>query len=318
MRRYQIFTVSCLAVVAFLTTVGCRSDFNQQLLERELRLQEDQIYHLQDELYDKCSRLDLVAAENLSLKKQLGIADFPESSRRPTPAQSSASGMKSVDPPALAPPLIEDLPPPPRSNGTTEQGLSFGVPETSEDSISTETPVLEGVPPLPMKGGSSPNDINGTSGNVTETDESMVKQLSYDQSVVAGSTVSHLVLNREKTECLDSDHDGISEALTVVFEPRDKDERLVSTVGDVSIAVYAPSASTTAFDSAGEGNRIALWEIPANEAARHFRRTSEHRGLHFVRPWEHALPNADHVRVFVRMTTFEGEVFETQGTVETR
>jgi len=318
MRRYQSIAITCVVVITFLSIVGCRSDFNQQLLERELRLQEDQIYHLQDELYDKCSRLDMVAAENVSLKKQLGIADFPESSRQPTPAQSPASGMQSVDPPALAPPLIEDLPPPPRSNGMTEGGLSFGVPESSKGSQPQESPVLEGVPPLPSNDGGAQNDVNGTSGDVTEMEESMVNQLSYDQSVVAGSTVSHLVMNREKTECLDSDHDGISEALTVVFEPRDKDERLVSTVGDVSIAVYAPSESATAIDSVGEGMRIALWEIPANEAARHFRRTSEHRGLHFVRPWEQTLPSVDHVRVFVRMTTFEGEVFETQATVATR
>ena len=53
MRRYQSIAITCVVVITFLSIVGCRSDFNQQLLERELRLQEDQIYHLQDELYDK-------------------------------------------------------------------------------------------------------------------------------------------------------------------------------------------------------------------------------------------------------------------------
>ena len=62
MRRLQntslAFALACLISVF----AGCKSDFNQQLLERELRLQEDQIYQLQDELSDKCVRLDMVAA----------------------------------------------------------------------------------------------------------------------------------------------------------------------------------------------------------------------------------------------------------------
>ena len=45
---------SSLAVLAAMAVTvaagGCKSDLNQQLLERELRMQEDQIYQLQDEL----------------------------------------------------------------------------------------------------------------------------------------------------------------------------------------------------------------------------------------------------------------------------
>ena len=33
---------------------GCKTDVHSQLLERELRLQEDQIYCLQDKLESKC------------------------------------------------------------------------------------------------------------------------------------------------------------------------------------------------------------------------------------------------------------------------
>ena len=62
-------------LVGSLMAPGCKSDISQQLLERELRMQEDQIYVLQDEIQEKCARLDRVAAENRSLKKQLGIVD---------------------------------------------------------------------------------------------------------------------------------------------------------------------------------------------------------------------------------------------------
>ena len=49
-------------VPAVIWLAGCKSDLNQQLLERELRYQEDQIYQLQDELQDKCARLDRAGA----------------------------------------------------------------------------------------------------------------------------------------------------------------------------------------------------------------------------------------------------------------
>ncbi|NDH95441.1 MAG: hypothetical protein EBZ13_13115, partial [Planctomycetia bacterium] len=54
---------------------GCKTDVHSQLLERELRLQEDQIYCLQDKLESKCYQLDQLADENASLKRQLGIVD---------------------------------------------------------------------------------------------------------------------------------------------------------------------------------------------------------------------------------------------------
>ena len=52
------FVVAVLGCVL----VGCQSHtLNSQLLERELRLQEDQIYRLQDVLDEKCARLEYVA-----------------------------------------------------------------------------------------------------------------------------------------------------------------------------------------------------------------------------------------------------------------
>lgn len=61
--------------IAMLFSFGCRSDLSQQLLERELRMQEDQIYQLQDELQNASARLDRTAGENSSLKRQLGFGE---------------------------------------------------------------------------------------------------------------------------------------------------------------------------------------------------------------------------------------------------
>jgi hypothetical protein len=320
MRRLHHSSAIWLPAFAAAMLAGCKSDFNQQLLERELRLQEDQIYQLQDELSDKRVRLDMVAAENQSLKKQLGVADFPESPRgrgRPTPAGPTPGG-GSVAPPTLSPPTVEDLPPPPRSGAPAPNGPQCGPPGGDAPTFRGGTPApptLEGVPPLPDEPVAPRSRFNGTSVTEPEEEKQSVLQLSHEQSMAAGPQVTHLVLNLDRTECLDGDGDGMTEALAIVFEPRDVDERLVSTVGDVSIAVFEPLAEATVADPSGEGVRIARWEIPASEAASHFRRTSQHRGLHFVRPWPERPPAADHVRVFVRMTTFEGQVYETEATV---
>ena len=79
---------------------GCKSDVHHQLLERELRLQEDQIYCLQDKLQTQCYELDTMVDENTSLRKQLGIVDTSSSPlnkvQSPTPTQ-----------PLLVPPQVD-------------------------------------------------------------------------------------------------------------------------------------------------------------------------------------------------------------------
>ncbi|MDA8043543.1 MAG: hypothetical protein MPJ22_14085, partial [Pirellulales bacterium] len=62
-------------VCLIILICGCKSDVHHQLLERELRLQEDQIYCLQDKLQTQYYQLDTLTEENASLRKQLGIID---------------------------------------------------------------------------------------------------------------------------------------------------------------------------------------------------------------------------------------------------
>ena len=77
----------CGVAIAAMLVAGCKTDLNQQLLERELRMQEDQIYLLQDELQSKAARLERAVGENSSLKRQLGIADSG-----PATGRAGASG----------------------------------------------------------------------------------------------------------------------------------------------------------------------------------------------------------------------------------
>ena len=303
-------------VVVWLLLAGCRSDVSQQLLERELRMQEDQIYQLQDSLQEKCSRLEMASRENSSLRKQLGIVDADASlpSRISLPPGVAGPARPSAPtlavPPLAVPPLAlpEPLGVPPVGGGSSPAapeggGLRFGpaggstAPSTPPATIAP--PALDGVPPLPAdRGAAAPT----------------VRRLSHEESLAAEGQIDQIVINPAKSCGFDGDGDGTSDGMTVVFEPRDGDGRLVSAAGDVSIVAFDPAMA----DASGNGTRIAVWEVPSAEAMGHFRRTSRARGLHFTLPWQGAIPTGDHVRLFVRMTSFDGQVYEAEATVPAR
>ena len=298
-RRGAAFPAAVLAS-GVLALAGCKTDLNQQLLERELRMQEDQIYHLQDQLLSKSARLERTAGENASLRRQLGIGDAP-----------SASGRASSAPTFVPPPPLPNVSVPglttPGGSGTAPSGLRFsprGTAPSSPPSLTTPPapqglvpPSLDGVPPLPSAGMAP-----------------AVRRLSFEESLAGEGRISHLVVNPARTECFDADGDGVAEGLAIVVEPRDADERLVTVAGDVVVFVNDPAVPPGAGlvpaepTDPGEGGCIARWDIPEAEARGHFRRTSRARGLHFLLRWPGSPPQSSTVHVHVVMTTFDGSV----------
>ena len=341
--------VPCFVLATLLSCLGCKSDLSQQLLERELRMQEDQIYQLQDELQDKCARLERTAGENSSLKRQLGFTegDSPARGRGLSlPGSPSAPPRLPMGPaagptqPMLTPPAIEI----PAARGPVSGSTpppSVGAPAPG----AVAPPTLEGIPPLPAEprfpGAATPgsslvtpvsatstvgsdasvitsaagaidSDERSLSGTSEPTAESPSdRRLSNEESLAVAGRITHLVVNPARTACFDGNGDGLSEGLAIVIEPRDSDERLVTAAGDVSVAV---------FDGAGPpgSGPVARWDIPATEAIARFRRTSRNRGLHFVLRWPGQPPQGEHVRVQVSLTTFEATSFETDCTVAVR
>ncbi len=300
---------SALGVIGLASLVaGCKTDVHSQLLERELRLQEDQIYCLQDKLENKCYQLDQLADENASLKRQLGIVD---SGPPVMPNRSLASPARGPTPaePLLVPPTVEV---PPIGSGN-DDGPSFSPPVTRPNRGPARSeplpnpggiapPTLEGVPPLPQEAGG-----RGAS--------RPIRQLSFVESVAGEGTLTHLVINRAKTLCYDANGDGASEGLTLVVEPRDADERLVAVAGDLVVTVYEPPQHA---QQTNLGQPLAQWTIPAAEAMRHFRRTSRARGLHFVLPWPGTAPGSRQVRVVTQLTRFDGSQLEAEAVAGVR
>jgi len=304
--------VAAMAVVALLA--GCKTDLNQQLLERELRMQEDQIYRLQDDLHAKAARLERAVGENASLKRQLGISDGGHAS---SPSIVVPGGSMPGRPSAASPTFV---PPPqlpkgatPAPAGSPPGSLRFGpagaspLPPPSSAPVLTP-PSLDGVPPLPSAGGLPP----------------AVRRLSHEESLAAAGKVTHLVINPSRTECFDGDGDGVADGLALVIEPRDADERLVTSAGDMVVFVNDPAVPQGAgFVPAtptdpGEGGCIARWDIPEAEAVAHFRRTSRARGLHLLLRWPGPPPLSGIVNVHAVMTTFDGSVHHVDAPVPVR
>jgi len=318
---------------------GCKSYLNQQLLERELRMQEDQIYLLQDELQAKCARLERTIGENGSLKKQLGIGETDSAQGRPKMPGGLFSGQAAAGgPAALPPPMPPPMPPPiPKgAAGTMRSGpdaIRFVPPAVSIPSAggalpppmppalsppaglprsavppAITPPTLEGVPPLSNETGRGAQAPAGL-------------RLSYNESLAGEGKITHLVINPSRTVCFDGDGDSLSDGLALVVEPRDADQRLVTAAGDITVTVHDPSVqpmAALAGQDVDAGACIARFDVPQAEAITHFRRTSRARGLHFVFRWQGPPPASGHIMVRVRMTSFDGSVYETLATVSTR
>lgn len=287
---------------ALLALAGCKTDLNQQLLERELRMQEDQIYHLQDQLQSKAARLERTAGENASLRRQLGIGEGAPSGLGRTQAPTF------VPPPPLPKVSVPGLSAP-GTGGGTPGGLRFGPKSTPATPPAAPPalvpPQLDGVPALPSAGATAPAG----------------RRLSFEESLASEGRINHLVINPARTECFDGDGDGVAEGLALVVEPRDADERLVTAAGDVIVFVNDPSVppasglATAEPTDPGEGGCIARWDIPEAEAQAHFRRTSRARGLHFLLRWPGPPPRSSTVHVHVLLTTFDGTVHRVDGPV---
>lgn len=277
-------------VLAAGVAAGCKSDLNQQLLERELRYQEDQIYQLQDELQSTCSRMQSLSSENASLRRQLGVGENDPLSRtrplRPTPATA---------PPAInVPPAIE---------------IPGGGPPPVDR---LAPPALDNIPPLPVK----PTAVEPTplslpaplGGGADAAPPPAAVPVAYNPPLADARPV-RLEVNTRSTSCFDADGDGRSDGVAVTFEPRDADERLVPASGSVSITVFDAADPTAVLGGA---------TLSTDQAAAEFRPTTRRRGVHVPVRWTAGPPAGDHVRVVVQVTAAEGAVLETDATIPAR
>ena len=268
MIRYGCLILS----VAGILSAGCRADPATELLERELRWQEDEIYHLEDVVDQLKSQLHAYEHGTFS-----SVDDNDDDRDRRLPSSSERVGPPSVD---IGEP-VEELP----------QNLE-------------QAPPFEGLPqydPLPPAGEESYHyEPAALSGDGPDTAQARETSGFFDPG-----EVDEITLNALLTGLRDFDGEEGYDGVALSLEPRNADGEIVESAGAISVVVLDEAQP-------GASARIARWDLTADEARAHFRKSSVGNGIHLELTWPEAAPVTDQLQMFVRFTSAEGQVLETE------
>lgn len=321
--RRQAFFI----VVALTSVLGCRHDeaIKRELLENKLRVQEDCIYDLKNQLEDTQRELDRsrgVMREELPAGARPTFGDlfrdaFPPASTNP----SSTSPPAVVLPPKndTAPPSVE-LP-----GGTSAPPFRAPIMSPPDPKKPEGLPAPGGSAPPFKPGGASLRDDD--SGAVARS-EPRLREMSSPKFVSPGSSgrgivpdnqvsdgellpaplvgdqlVKTITLNR-RSGGWNSDGKPGDEGIAVVIEPRNARGEIVAVPGAVRIVIIDTAVQN-------ESGR-SMWDFAPVDAAAMFRpaATGGSGGLHFELPWSADPPAHSQLKLFVRYTTDDGRRLE--------
>jgi hypothetical protein len=327
MKPWQFAVVA----LALLATAGCRSDPAVPILERQLRLQEDEIYRLRakvDDFQDGGRVVSDRAADD-SRPSEPATPREPASSRR-RPGSRRTNGENSSN--GIIPPVIE-LPSQPATgvpDAIKTPGGPMEVPDVPEFLKQPSKPLPKGsrsggLPQkpaseqtrLPDAGQSDGPALQGSSGGVTSRPSNITMA-----TQAAGATpftpsgdsrhVAAIVLNRTLSGGISDDQGGGDQGLLVVVEPRDRTGRSIDAPADVSIAVLDPAV----LDTDGKAMRVARWDFSAAETAAMFRSAGSSRAIHLTTTWPADPPTHNKLHLFVRYVTADGRKLEVNQPIE--
>jgi hypothetical protein len=288
---------SILVPVALISLViaGCRSGGNQELVERELRFQETEIYRLHEQLEDAESELDSLERENETLRRQ---AD----SGSPAAAGRSSSSSGGHGPPRIElPPFggrsrapADSMPPPELLNPTVEPGIESSPGPSSPPPSKRPREEAPSFNPQPRS-----FDSRGAAHH-EPVDEPRVNDSRPNDARPNDSRLAGLELNSQLTGGR-SRESGEGD-VRVVFMPVNGAGQFVKAPGEVSIVVLDPALS-------GQAARIARWDYKANEMQTHLRSLGNTKGYYFDLYWPGRPPQHSSLEVFIRLKTTAGERF---------
>jgi len=312
-----LLLVACLACLP----LGCKTtDPAAELLESELRAQEDQIYHLDrevDRLYDQ---LASARRNNQSLRQQLakqprGGTDAAAGSSRPrvdrgAPANSPRPSAAESKPrsnatgPSLPPAIVpvpdpnsmdpEDLQVPQIELGPTHDSPrpSAANPAAEEE----KAPPTGQSPTEPPAGGEASGRISPPR---NERDPGDDPDLAAASGEVPNVNVARIALNSRLTGGLDVDGQPGDEALVVVIEPQNSAGQYLPLPGDLSIEVIDPQADPSL-------REFARWDFDASETVPFMKRSLLGKGIHLNLPWPAEPPSTESMQLLVRYRTPAG------------
>ncbi|MBX3413025.1 MAG: hypothetical protein KF708_10085 [Pirellulales bacterium] len=301
--------IATVVATCFLAA-GCQSgaELRTQLLERELRMQEDCIFDLENQLDATERRLEATRRENEALRREKGSP----SGRTGGSRDEGYYEPPVTSPPTVSAPAVESNIPfvPLPSTGPLEEAPPYQGPPTL-DPIDPSAPPSSSLPPM---SGSGVELLPDGSASMMDGEQTPLKRLQFlmqSQAVEPEETDFHITgitLNRMLTGGYDLDDRFGDEGVMVVIEPRNAAGRIVNVPAQVSIVLLDPSQPPPTA-------RVARWDFTADEAANHFRRSRLARGMHFQLPWPDRPPAQQDLELHVRAITTDGHELRAQRAV---
>lgn len=303
------------ACLLLLPLVGCRNRAAQELLERDLRVQEDIIYDLEDEIKSLC-------AENEALRQMAFSGATPtEASERPKtnrPAADnstrestfsdspsvpgdtrSAPAMRGDEPrsPSGAPANIETKPPVIELPGRPQAAPRFEGPPAiiapGEGFPEGELPAPKTVP------SSAPSGVPARNASLGTRSESGPTMAAPTNATAPSEQVMAISLHETATAGYNDDGQPGDDGVRVVIEPRDAQGNLLAAPAKISVVLMDPLQS-------GNAARLGRWDFTVEQAAMSYAKSAESEGLHLELPWYQAVPQHGELHMFVRYHTADG------------
>ena len=294
--------------VAALLLAGCRTDpyvnAHIESVNAEYRQLENKLYVSEDE--NRRLQADLARLEEENRRLRGGEAPPSRGFRgRSAPAidgsidlgppeiEMGADTGPSVETPGI-PPVTS--PPIPRSPETD------GVPRrTNRESL--DPPTIEGPsfrPPAPGTNPKPPVTPAPAAPAVDQLPEPEPPTQDIKQEPEPIDTrVTQIFLNPLLTGGDSLDSEPGDDGLSILVEPRNKQNQFVPQPGTVSVVVLDPSKE-------GNAARVARWDFDPAATREKLNRVSSARGIHLRMPWPANPPATNKLKVFVRYETADG------------
>jgi hypothetical protein len=291
------------AVLLGIAASGCRTNLSRDLLEQELRMQEDKIYELQGLVEEYQQQLDSCQRENQSLLKERAV---PASSRGSVRRQRREEHGELVVPEVEMPGGGRNESSAPPYDGPPV--ISPPDPDVPDGELRDE---FESTKPSNAKLPSSITVPGEDHSELPRFETPVGDEEPAGDKLTGDETVTQISLNRKLTGGHNADGQPGDDGLMVVVEPLDASGELIEVPGEVSVVVLDPALE-------GEAARVARWDFTAEEAAGHIKRTPMGDGLHFDLRWPHGPPANRSLNLYVRFKTLEGKKLQLEKQIEVR
>jgi len=282
---------SIAAVILTLgLSLGCQTtDPSIELLESELRAQENDIYALDRQNSRLLAQLASCRKNNQALRQQL--------SQRAPSGEPSAKPSRSARPtaPRERQTPQDTRPRPPASPVPDPANVDPNDLEIPEIDLGPDAQPDAETDSLPGDGEAMDPSSDGIDAPETQPSD---EADSDDQAVNVG--VTRIVLNSRLTGGYDEDGQPGDEAIMVVVEPQNSAGEYVPLPGDLSVVVTDPNASEPM-------RELARWEFDASETVPWMKKSLLGRGVHLQLPWPNQPPSSERLKLFVRYRTATGE-----------